>query len=499
MFRRKKLFRSPIFNVFATALLVVALAVFYKFALANYVSDLEADLETLDTGRLSQIELAPKTAEEALDAIGDVDSVREIDLNLLEYCHDNIRSDIYERICEHMEANEYNDSVWESLCGYTLIALYDLANGLTDDYNYILHDDIDSFTIAFAGDVNLDTTVKHWWSPLIVHTNNRTNLLESSFSTELSEKMLGADVFCINLESPFISANSKPIDNQWRHGSSAENANVLGILGVDMVNIANDRIYDYGATGLANTISALDLINIDYIGGGSNLEDARTPRYIIAGGRKIAVVSAAQTKNEKMPPEAGAKTSGVIYATNSTYFTAMINEAKENADYVIVYTDWSNSANEKPDTIQMALAHSFVDAGANIVIGTRGTVMQSIEYYNDTPIIYGIGNFWYETDRHEALLVELNFSRDTIIQSASITDSHFDETKTRYSVNKSPSVVLTPCVQEKAITHSVIGTEEGNAIFTKLISLSNGAINLAENGLLSKSISEAPAEEGTNS
>lgn len=495
MRRKNNLFRSPVFNILSTLILVAALAFFYKFALSDYNDNLQSDLETIDTERLNQVVEAPKTVDEALSAIGKADSVRPIDATLIEYCNDNIRDDISDRICEYLEDNEYSDVMWEELCGYTLHALYDLANENFENYNYMMLDNTeDELTITFAGDINLDTTQKHWWAPLMVHAKNRTNLLESAFSSTLSEKMLGADVFCVNLESPFISSDSQPIDTKWRHGSSAENVTVLGTLGIDLVNIANDRIFDYAAKGLTDTINALELNKIAYIGGGKTLEDARTPRYILACGRKIAIVSAVQTKTDNtMAPEAGVKTAGLIYSTNSTYFNAMISDAAENSDYVIVYTDWENGTNAKPDASQAVLAHNFIDAGADIVIGTKSTVVQSIEYYDNKPIIYGIGNFWYETDKHEALLVEINFTRDTVYNTASITDSHFDYTQTRYAVNYEPTVSCLPCIQDGAVTKLTTGTEEGIAIISNIISISDGRVAIDANGVLSEA-EPIPAE-----
>ena len=488
MRRKNNLFRSPLFNILATLLLIAALAFFYKYALTDYTDNLQDNLETIDTGRLSQVEEAPKTVDEALSEIGKVDSVRPIDQALIEFCINNIRDDICDRICEYLENNEYSDVMWEELCGYTLHALYDMANENFENYNYIELDNTDDkLTITFAGDINLDTTQKHWWSPLMVHAKNRTNLLEAAFSSELSEKMLGSDLFCVNLESPFISSDSQPIDNKWRHGSSAENVTVLGTLGIDLVNIANDRIFDYSSKGLSDTLNALELNKIAYIGGGKNLEDARTPRYILACGRKIAIVSAAQAKvDNTMPPEAGGKTPGLIYSTNSTYFNAVISDAAENSDYVIVYTDWENGTNVKPDATQAVLAHNFIEAGADIVIGTKSTLVQSIEYYEGKPIIYGIGNFWYETDKHEALLVEISFTKDTVYNTASTTDSHFDYTQTKYAVNYEPTISCLPCIQDGAVTKLVIGTEEGTRIITDLINRSEGSIAIDANGILTE-------------
>ena len=515
MFRKKSFFRSPAFNLLATLLLVAFLAVFYKFALQDYTKGLENDLETIDTERLNNIEAVPKTLDEALKALENVDAVRTIDTTLVEFCHDYIRSDIYDRICDYMEANEYSDTMWESLCGHSLKALYDIANGITEKYNYTLLDDYTllgndesspedynrTFTLVFAGDVSLDEGKDNWWSPLVVHKDNRSNLLESAFSAELAEKMLGADIFAVNLESTFTSSDAAAIDARWweRHRSTPENVSVLGTLGVDMVNIANDHIYDYSAKGLADTLNTLDTADIAYIGGGSNLQDAKTPRYIISCGQKIALVSAFQLKAATTAPEATAKNPGVIYATGSTIYGAMISEAKEEADFVIAYIDWTGNDASKPDEAQISLARSFINAGADMVIGTRGKTMQSIEYYNGKPIIYGLGNFWYETDPHDSLLLQIDFNRDVIYQTASTEDSHYDETRTRYSIEAAPDIYCYPCKQLDAATSFVLGTDDGTAIINNLIAISDGKISIGEDGLLTENteaaaLNEVPAE-----
>ena len=492
MRHKKNILKSPVFNLFATLVLVVALAFFYKFATTDYSNGIKKDMETIDTDRLSSIVEAPKTVDEALYALDHAKSAREIDVYLLEYCHDNIRDDIYDRICDYLDVYDYTDDLWEELCGYTLKALYDLANGYSQDFNYVEIDDPgDSLTLSFAGDVSLDTTKNHWWSPLVVHKNNRGNLLEAAFSSELAEKMLGSDLFAVNLESPFISGASTPIDENWRHGSAAENISVLGTLGIDMVNIANDKIYDYSAKGLSDTLNTLELNNIAYIGGGTNLEDARTPRYFIACGRKIAFVSASQVKGDNMSPEASTKAAGIIYATNSNNFISMIKEAKENADYVIAYADWEIGTNQKPDASQAVLAHNFIEAGADIVIGTKAKTMQSIEYYQGKPIIYGLGSFWYETDKHDSIYLEINFTKDAVYNTASQADSHFDPTQTRYTVNKEPMIYCLPCIQDMAVTRLVTGTNEGEQIINKLMNISDNKITIAEDGLLSENLANA--------
>lgn len=475
--RKGNIFRKPAFNIIVTLLLIALLAFFYKYAMQNYTERLEKDLETLDTERLSQIEAMPKTIDEVLDIIGNPKSDKPIDKILLEYCKDNIKETIYDDIFNYLKTNNYSDDMWEKLCGYTLRALYDLANGIADEYNYIVEDTVDSLTLAFAGDVSLDT--KWNWSPLYVHSNNRENLLEAAFSENLSQRMLDADLFCLNLESPFVSEGGRAIDNFWRHYSAPENADILSILGADLVNIANDRIYDYSAKGLGDTINALQDTDIMYVGAGEDLEDATLPRYLIAGGRKIAIVASTAPTTA---PEATENSEGLIYSSKSKHFISMIKKAEENADYVIVYIDWGNGNNERADDAQKNLAYSFINSGADIVIGCRSMVMQSIEYYKGKPIIYGLGNFWYETDVHNTIFLEIKFSREEILPE----DENSKKSTVTYVMEEEPMVYCLPCVQRGAVTTLVHGTDAGNAIVNRLVQISDNNISIDENGLLSE-------------
>jgi poly-gamma-glutamate synthesis protein (capsule biosynthesis protein) len=47
---------------------------------------------------------------------------------------------------------------------------------------------------------------------------------------------------------------------------------------------------------------------------------------------------------------------------------------------------------------QQAAAHAFIDAGADVVIGTHPHVVEPLEIYNGKPIFYSLGNFLFDQD-----------------------------------------------------------------------------------------------------
>jgi poly-gamma-glutamate synthesis protein (capsule biosynthesis protein) len=70
-----------------------------------------------------------------------------------------------------------------------------------------------------------------------------------------------------------------------------------------------------------------------------------------------------------------------------------IKEARENSDFVVVYVHWGIEKATKPEEYQRNLAKAYIDAGADLVVGSHPHVLQGIEYYNSKPIVYSLGNF----------------------------------------------------------------------------------------------------------
>ena len=51
-----------------------------------------------------------------------------------------------------------------------------------------------------------------------------------------------------------------------------------------------------------------------------------------------------------------------------------------------------------------------------------------------------------------------------------------------------PDIYCLPCVQDYAVTRLALGSDEGYAITSKLVALSNGKIAISKDGLLTENI-----------
>lgn len=94
---------------------------------------------------------------------------------------------------------------------------------------------------------------------------------------------------------------------------------------------------------------------------------------------------------------------------------AWIKQAKQNADMVVVHINWKDKYDTKVNDTQKSIAKAISDAGADIIVGHNTEVLQPIELYNNTIIMYSLGNFLHGeaySITTESALVQYNFGAD---------------------------------------------------------------------------------------
>ena len=143
---------------------------------------------------------------------------------------------------------------------------------------------------------------------------------------------------------------------------------------VEVVTLANNHAHDYLEQGLADTKSALDNAGIDWC------ENERVAYQDLNGVRTAFIgIYALENGLDSMP-----------------VLKAAIAEAKQHgADLIIVGFHWGVELVTEIDEFERELAHTAIDEGANLVIGTHSHVLMGIEKYNGSYILYGIGNFCF--------------------------------------------------------------------------------------------------------
>lgn len=287
--------------------------------------------------------------------------------------------------------------------------------------------------LGFAGDINFDES----W-PTMQFLNTQENGISDCIDADIIEYTNELDIFMINNEFTYSDRGTPMEGKAYTFRAKPERVEMLKELGTDIVLLANNHVYDYGKEAFLDTLDVLTEAGIPYVGAGRNIEEACMPVYFEKGEIKIAYVAATRAEKLILTPEAGENTPGVLRAYDKTRYLEVIREAKENADYVVASIHFGTEYSNQAEEYQRTLAKEFIDAGADTVIGSHAHVLQGIEYYEGKPIIYSLGNFWF----NEKTLNSCVFEVDISSKDASLK-----------------SVRFLPCIQENCMTR--IPDEEG--------------------------------------
>lgn len=272
------------------------------------------------------------------------------------------------------------------------------------------------------------------------------------------------DLTIANLETPVTAGGVGALNKTYVYKSSPKALTALATAGIDTVNLANNHILDQGTVGLLDTLKNLDEQGIAYAGAGRNAKEAYAPHYFERKGIKIALLGVTRVI-PKANWNAGAKQPGVAGAYDSTAIVKSIREARMRADLVIVIAHWGKERATALEPHQTELAHAFIDAGADLVIGGHPHVLQGMEQYKGKWIAYSTGNFIFSKSTVPA-------TWDTAIFQATCTRSRVCDMK------------LTPYRAELGQAIPLKGAE-ASKILQKVAALPPGNVSIGGDGAVS--------------
>ena len=246
--------------------------------------------------------------------------------------------------------------------------------------------DEDVVRMTFVGDVLLDGTVA---AAMKKSGYDYPYVYARKFFEE-------ADISLANLETPVTTKGVPAEDKQFVFKTAPEALPEMLNSGIDIVNLANNHVLDQGTQGMLDTIAHLDAAGIQHIGAGSNAEEAYAPIIVEKKGIKIAFLGLTRVI-PKTEWKAGPKKPGVAETYSSVLPVQAIKRAKEEADLVVIMVHWGKERYDKPVAHQLQLAKEFIDAGADLIIGSHPHVLQGLERYKGKWIAYSLGNFIFTT------------------------------------------------------------------------------------------------------
>ena len=304
-------------------------------------------------------------------------------------------------------------------------------------------------TLAFAGDLSLADN----YVVMDYYHNEAGDDLANCIDSAYIKRMNDADVMWINNEFCYSNQGSPIPGKAYTFCAAPENVSILKELGVDIVGLANNHVYDFGPEAFADTLATLRGAEIAYVGAGADIKEASAPVYVDVDGYKIAYVAATRAEKNIKTPEATETSGGVFRCYDNTDYIEKIKEAKANADYVIALPHWGAEHSTILEAAQTDGAKEYIDAGADAVIGAHTHCLQGMDFYNGKPIIYSLGNFWFDDYTLDTMLLELHLTGTT---------DHVQVT-----------VEMVPGTQSERVTRMSSTVQERNRIYAYVESISS--------------------------
>jgi poly-gamma-glutamate synthesis protein (capsule biosynthesis protein) len=270
-------------------------------------------------------------------------------------------------------------------------------------------------TIGFGGDMMFDRYI-------------RTRGDEIGFEEllfPLKALFSNHDLVVVNLEGPITDFSSVSVGSQVLEPNNyiftfpSVVAKTLKKIGVTHVSLGNNHILNFGNLGLSQTKQYLNDAGIKYFGE----PFTETPHIKTLNGISIGFIAF----NEFAPPP-------------KDIIVKALHDLEEIVDFIVVYSHWGYEYEHEPNIIQRQLAHEFIDAGADLVVGSHPHVIQSSEVYRDKHIYYSLGNLIFDQYWEESV-------RCGLFISVTINPKDFSYTtqETTVHLEKDGSTVIAPC------------------------------------------------------
>lgn len=286
--------------------------------------------------------------------------------------------------------------------------------------------------------------------------------LSQCISPEILDATNDADLFFLNHEYA-ISDGGEPLNGKYyTFRADPERMDLLKQMGTDLVSLANNHVYDYGEEAMLDTANLLQQADIQYVGGGRNIEEAKRPAFFDISGIRVGFVAASNAEKMRYTPQAEEDSPGVLLAYDTAEFNQMIEDASKECDFLIVYIHWGDEDTNDFNDLQQEMGREFLDSGADIVVGGHPHVLQGMEYVDGKPIVYSMGDFWFNDETKYTGLLKLSIGQDGLKEMSFV-----------------------PCMQDGYETHYISDSDDQEELYEFLEGLSPN-VEIDENGRISE-------------
>ena len=336
--------------------------------------------------------------EQVLESLKD--DVEEEFLNWIEKNYPKAISKLY----KELETRSYEETMWHEVTGYSFLVLQDLFQKKYDKMTNvkILENKDSSAVLSFVGDISLADN----WS-IMPKYDERGKGVYGILSEDIVKIMTESDWMVANSEFTVSNRGTAIPGKLYTFRAKPERLTIYSEMGVDLVTLANNHVYDFGQDAFLDMLQYLDEYQIPHIGAGKNIEEASMPYYLIINGYKVAFLNATRAEKHILTPAATETSEGVFYCYDPTNMIQKIQEVRKESDIVISIIHFGKEGSHELEKEQVESARAYINAGSDMVIGHHAHTLQGIEFYNHKPIIYNLGNFIFNSEVDETAIFQV--------------------------------------------------------------------------------------------
>ena len=234
---------------------------------------------------------------------------------------------------------------------------------------------------------------------------------------EVKPYFANADYSILNLESPISEGRNSIKKSGPALKAPLNTINIIKDLGVKCVTLANNHFMDQGEMDAMNTMVLCKEYDIDFVGAGKNIAEARSVLYKEQDGIKFGVYNICEQEFSIADEDK----SGCAPLNPIQNFYD-IKKGKEKCDFLIVIIHGGTEFYTLPTPRMKETYRFLIDIGADAIINHHQHCYSGYEIYNEKPIFYGIGNFIFDNDGtrnklwEEGYMVELELRKNKPIK-----------------------------------------------------------------------------------
>lgn len=237
------------------------------------------------------------------------------------------------------------------------------------------------------------------------------NEYDSLFS-DVKSIIQKADYSILNFEFPLLDGDITPINKVGPCLFGQINSiQAIKYAGFNCATLANNHILDQGEGNCLNTKIRLEDAGVDTVGVGKNTKDANRILYKTINGEILAVINCCEHEFS-----IATETTAGANALNPVQQFYSIQEARKNADYVLVIVHGGHEHFQLPSPRMKESYRFFIDAGADAVVNHHQHCYSGYERYKGKLIFYGLGNLCFDSSIkmgnkwYEGYMVSIFFS-----------------------------------------------------------------------------------------